>query len=204
MRIFKFAYSPLLLPILFFAVLILIGSVLLLNAESYAVKPLSWTDAVFTATSAACVTGLAVVDTGTCFSGFGQFIILILMQVGGLGILTFTSLAFYLWRQRISFIDRIAVGQSLRHDPTFHLGKFLTRLVTWTFLIEFFGAMFLFIQAPKSFSPFSAVFHAVSAFCNAGFSLFTSSLMDWQGDWSINSVFIVLIFFRWNRLFGSC
>ena len=194
MRIYKFAYSPLLLPILFFAVLILIGSVFLLNAESSAVEPLSWADAVFTATSAACVTGLAVVDTGTCFTRFGQLIILILIQIGGLGILTFASLAFYLWRQRISFTDRIAVGQSLRHDPTFHLGKFLIRLVAWTFLIEFFGAVFLFIQAPKAFPPFSATFHAVSAFCNAGFSLFTNSLMDWQGDWGINIVFILLIF----------
>ena len=81
--------------------------------------------------------------------------------------MTFASLAFYLWRQRVSFTDRIAVGQSLLHDPTFHLGKFLTSLVAWTFIIEFLGAAFLFIQAPNIFSPFSALFHAVSAFCNA-------------------------------------
>jgi trk system potassium uptake protein TrkH len=108
--------------------------------------------------------------------------------------MTFASLAFYLWRQRISLIDSIAVGQSLRHDPTFHLGKFLIRIVAWTFLIELLGAVFLYIRSPDKFYPFSAVFHSVSAFCNAGFSLFTNNLMDLYGDWSINIVFIVLIF----------
>ncbi len=165
----------------------------MLGAEGDSVKPLSWTDAFFTATSAACVTGLVVVDTGTHFTRFGHIIILLLIQIGGLGIMTFASLAFYLWRQRVSFIDRIAVGQSLLHDSAFNLGKFLTRLVAWTFLLEFLGATLLFIQSPNRFSPFSALFHAVSAFCNAGFSLFTKSLMDWQGDWSINIVFILLI-----------
>ncbi len=194
MRIKKFPYSPLVLPIIFFGVLIIIGSALLFSAESDSVEPLSWTDAFFTATSATCVTGLVVVDTGAYFTYFGQIIILFLIQIGGLGIMTFASLAFYLWRKRVSFTDRIAVGQSLLHDPAFHLGKFLIRLVAWTFLIEFFGAAFLFIQAPHIFSPFSALFHAVSAFCNAGFSLFPNSLMDWQGDWSVNLVFIMLIF----------
>jgi trk system potassium uptake protein TrkH len=194
MRIKKFSYSPLVLPIIFFGALIIIGTALLFSVEIDSVKPLSWTDAFFTATSAACVTGLVVVDTGTFFTRIGQIIILFLIQIGGLGIMTFASLAFYLWRQRVSFTDRIAVGQSLLHDPAFHLGKFLARLVAWTFLTEFLGATFLFIQAPNIFSPFSAIFHAVSAFCNAGFSLFTNSLMDWQGDWSINIVFITLIF----------
>lgn len=194
MRIKKLSYTPLILPIIFFGALIIIGTTLLYIAESDSVKPLSWTNALFTATSASCVTGLVVVDTGTYFTRFGQIIILFLIQIGGLGIMTFASLAYYLWRQRVSFTDRIAVGQSLRHDPKFHLGKFLTRIVAWTFVIEFLGAAFLFIQAPNIFSPFSALFHAVSAFCNAGFSLFANSLMGWQGDWSVNIVFMVLIF----------
>ncbi len=194
MRIKKHSYSPLVLPIIFFGALIIIGAVLLFSSESDAVKTLSWTDAFFTATSATCVTGLIVADTGTEFTSLGQVIILILIQIGGIGIMTFASLAFYLWRQRVSFTDRIAVGQSLLHDPAFHLGQFVTRLVGWTFLIEFLGAVLLFVQAPNVFSPFSALFHAVSAFCNAGFSLFTNSLMDWQGDWGINIVFIILIF----------
>ena len=194
MRIKNHSYSPLVLPIIFFGAFIIIGAVLLFSAESNSVKPLSWTDALFTATSATCVTGLIVVDTGTDFTRFGQVIVLFLIQIGGIGIMSFTSLAFYLWRQRVSFTDRIAVGQSLLHDPTFHLGKFLIRLVVWTFLIEFLGAAFLLLHAPNMFSPFYAFFHAVSAFCNAGFSLFTNSLINWQGDWVINIVFIILIF----------
>jgi trk system potassium uptake protein TrkH len=194
MIIKKKSYSPLLLPIIFFGVFIAAGALLLLGSESESAKPLSWTDAVFTATSALCVTGLAVVDTGSYFTRFGQTIILFLIQIGGLGIMTFTSLAFYLWRQRVSFTDRIAVGQSLLHDPKFHLGKFLTHLVGWTFFTEFLGAGLLFILEPDKFSPFSALFHAVSAFCNAGFSLFATSLMEWQGHWRINLVFMGLIF----------
>jgi trk system potassium uptake protein TrkH len=194
MRTRKLSYSPLLLPIIFFSLFIVVGALLLLGSEVDRAKPLSWTDAFFTATSALCVTGLAVVDTGSYFTRFGQLIILFLIQIGGLGIMTFTSLAFYLWRQRVSFTDRIAVGQSLLHDPKFHLGKFLIQLVAWTFFTEFLGAGLLFFLAPDKFSPFSALFHAVSAFCNAGFSLFASSLMEWQGHWRINLVFIGLIF----------
>jgi trk system potassium uptake protein TrkH len=194
MRIKNHSYSPLILPIIFFGVLVILGAVLLFSVESDSVKPLSWTDALFTATSATCVTGLIAVDTGTDLTRFGQVIILCLIQIGGIGIMTFASLAFYLLRQRVSFTDRIAVGQSLLHDPSFHLGRFLIRLVVWTFLIELLGAVFLFVQAPTMFSPFSAFFHAVSAFCNAGFSLFTDSLIHWKGDWGINMVFTILIF----------
>jgi trk system potassium uptake protein TrkH len=182
------------LPIVFFAVVILIGAILLHGSEKNRVDSLSWTDSVFTATSAACVTGLVVVDTGSYFTTFGQTIILCLMQLGGLGILTFASLSVYLWRRRVSITDRIAVGQSLLHDTTFNLGKFLIHLAIWTFTVEFVGGLLLYIRAPGAFSPFSAAFHSVSAFCNAGFSLFSDSLMRWKGDWTVNLIFIALIF----------
>ena len=113
MKTNKLLNSPLMLPIVFFAVVILLGAVLLHGSEKNRVDSLSWTDSVFTATSAACVTGLVVVDTGSYFTTFGQTIILCLMQLGGLGILTFASLSVYLWRRRVSITDRIAVGQSL-------------------------------------------------------------------------------------------
>lgn len=194
MRIGKRAYAPLMLPIIFFVVLIIIGAILLFVAEFDSKEPLSWTDAIFTSTSAACVTGLVTVDTGSYFSYFGQIIILSLIQMGGLGIMTFASLAFYLWRKRVSITDRIAVGQYLRHDPSFHLGIFLIQIVLWTFSIEFAGALFLFIKSPEHFYPFSALFHSISAFCNAGFSLFSNNLIDWQGDWIVNLIFFTLIF----------
>jgi trk system potassium uptake protein len=194
MKIFKSLNSPIIFPIIFFIFIIFFGSVFLHVSEKSKVDSLSWTDSIFTATSAACVTGLVVVDTGSYFTVFGKIIILGLMQVGGLGIMTFTSLSIYLWRRRTTITDRIAVGQILLHDTSFDLGKFLIEIVSWTFIIETAGAVLLYLMKPKAFSPFSAVFHSVSAFCNAGFSLFANSLMAWKGEWKINLVFIVLIF----------
>jgi trk system potassium uptake protein TrkH len=133
------------------------------------------------------------VDTGSFFNTFGQTVILLLIQAGGLGIMTFASLAFYLWRRRISLTDRIAVGQSILHDRTFHLGSFLLRMVIWTLLLEGFGAIIIFLVAPGGISPFSALFHAVSAFCNAGFSLYSDSLVAWKGAWGVNLVIMFLV-----------
>jgi trk system potassium uptake protein TrkH len=193
MKLSKLLKSPILLPILFFITVILLGSILLHGLEESTTDALSWTDAVFTATSAACVTGLVVVDTGSYFSPLGQAVILCLMQVGGLGIMTFTSLSIYIWRRRTTITDRIAVGQILLHDATFNLGRFLIEIVCWTFLTEAIGAALLYIMDPVAFSPFSALFHAVSAFCNAGFSLFRDSLMGYKGHWGVNLVFMALI-----------
>lgn len=184
--------TPISLPILFFLVAILTGTVLLHSSPANS-NNLSWLDALFTATSAVCVTGLAVVDTGSGFSQTGQTIILLLIQLGGLGIMSFSSLAFYLWKKKVSLTDRIAVGQSLLHNSKFHLGKFLIQIVSITMIIELSGAVLLFSLAPGEFSPFSALFHSVSAFCNAGFSLNPDSLMGYRGNWSINLVFMVLI-----------
>jgi trk system potassium uptake protein TrkH len=181
------------LPIIFFAVVILGGTIALHHPVSYNGQPLNWIDALFTATSATCVTGLIVVDTGSFFSRFGQSVILFLIQVGGLGIMTFASLFFYLWRQRVSLTDRMAVGKSLLHDPTFHLGKFLVRIVIWTIIIEAVGGLLILLLSGGEFSLYSSIFHAVSAFCNAGFSLYADSLMRWQGNPGINLIFIALI-----------
>ncbi len=189
----KHPISPFSLPIIFFAAVIGTGTLLLHAPFSASDKAISWIDALFTATSATCVTGLVVVDTGTFFSFAGQAVILGLIQVGGLGIMTFTGLAFYLLRRKVSLTDRIAVGKNLLHDPSFHLGRFLLRMVVWTMVIELTGAVLLFLLAPTSFPPFAALFHAISAFCNAGFALQASSLMAWQGNWGINLVIMLLI-----------
>ena len=93
MNRFKILGLPVVFPILFFVFIILLGAVLLHFSEKNNTHGLSWTDSVFTATSAACVTGLVVVDTGSYFTWFGKTIILCLIQVGGLGIMTFTSLS---------------------------------------------------------------------------------------------------------------
>lgn len=184
---------PIAFPVLFFAGVILTGTVLLHSPMALRGTPISWLDALFTATSATCVTGLAVVDTGSFFSPVGQAIILLLIQLGGLGIMSFTSLAAYLWRHRISIADRIAVGQGLLHDPNFHLGRFLKLIFLWTLFIELIGAGLLYLLDPQGFAGFSALFHAVSAFCNAGFGLRPDSLTAWRGDWGVNLVIISLI-----------
>lgn len=193
MKPFKLNPPPIVYPIIFFIIVILSGAVFLHSSEKNKIDSISWTDSVFTATSAACVTGLAVVDTGSYFTLFGKIIILCLIQIGGLGIMTFTSLSIYLWRRRTTITDRISVGQMLLHNPQFNLGTFLVEIVLWTFIIEVLGALLLFGVAPDSFTPFSALFHSVSAFCNAGFSLFSDSLVQWKGKWGINLIFIILI-----------
>ncbi len=194
MKLKRLLYQPLLFPIIIFGLTILAGSLLLtlpisLNSNT----PLSWTDALFTATSATCVTGLAVVDTMGTFSGIGQLIILFLIQIGGLGIMTLTSLALYLFRQKVTLTDRIAVGQNLLQDPRFRLGRFLLRIVIWTFIIEFIGAALLYWLSDGEMSFISAIFHSISAFCNAGFSLYNDSLSQWSDTLAINIVFIILI-----------
>jgi len=185
--------SPYWLPVWFFAGAILTGATLLYLDASHPGGPLLFVDALFTATSAMCVTGLVVVDTGTYFSTFGQDVILTLIQAGGLGIMTFTTLIIHLLGKHVSLNDRIAVGQSLLRDPSFSLPKFLFRVVAWTFAFEGIGALALWAMDPVGFSPYSAVFHSVSAFCNAGFSLYPDSLTRWAGHGGINTVFMVLI-----------
>ncbi len=185
--------TPLAYPLYYFILTIAGGTVLLHHPASLVGREIAWIDAVFTATSAACVTGLVVVDTGTHFTSFGQGVILCLIQLGGLGVMTYASLVFYLWRQRVSLADRVAVGQSLLHDPSFKLGRFLLRLLLWTCAIEGGGMMLLRLFDPDGFSWFGSLFHSVSAFCNAGFSLFPDSLSAWRGNLWVNIVFMVLI-----------
>ena len=189
----KKLFAPLALPMHFFAAAILLGAAVLCQPISCTGKPVSFLDALFTATSAACVTGLTVVDTGTVFSRFGQTVILTLIQLGGLGIMTFSTLIFYLWRRRVSLVDRIAVGESLLHDSSFHLGRFLTRMVAVTVCVEAAGALALHLLDPEGFGPFSAMFHAVSAFCNAGFALRPDNLMAYAGNPGVNLVVMWLI-----------
>jgi trk system potassium uptake protein TrkH len=185
--------SPNELIILGFALIILCGTVLLRLDVCRTGAELSWLDALFTATSATCVTGLAVVDTGTFFSPVGQGVLLGLIQVGGLGVMTYTSLVFLLWRKRISLSDRTAVRQSLLQDPSFRLGAFLRRVVFGALAIEAVGAALLWLLDPAGFAPWSALFHSVSAFCNAGFGLYADSLVQWRADAGVNLVFMALI-----------
>lgn len=193
-------FGPLALPVVSFALVILLGAILLSLPMSSQGEPVSFVNALFTATSAVCVTGLSVVDTGTSFSLVGQNIILVLIQLGGLGITTYTSLIFILWRRRVSITDRLAVGQALLHDTSFDLRTFLVRVVGIVVIIELCGAALLmcFAQGDGSgntpdMTLYAALFHSISAFCNAGFSLFSNNMMSFQDNWGVNIVLMLLI-----------
>ncbi|MEF2146300.1 MAG: potassium transporter TrkG [Desulfovibrionaceae bacterium] len=188
-------FTPFWLPIWFFVATIF-GGTLLLHMDASrnpGVPAISWLDAMFTSTSAVCVTGLAVVDTGTYFSPLGQALLLGLIQLGALGVMTYTSLVFILLGRRVSLTDRLAVGKALLHDPSFRLGRFLAHVVLGTLGIELAGAFLLHLFDSRGFPLWSAVFHSVSAFCNAGFSLHADSLMQWRTHWGINLAFMALI-----------
>lgn len=187
-----------LLLILSFLSLILIGSGLLLLPAATRGGEISLVDAIFTATSATCVTGLIVVDTGSYFSPFGQGVILALIQLGGLGMVTISSFFAILLGKRMPLKQRYIVRQTHASLHPHEFGQVVKRIVLFALSLEAAGALLLFLSWRRQFAPgealWQAVFHSVSAFCNAGFSLFHDSLTRFQTDWGINAVFLVLIF----------
>jgi len=134
----------------------------------------SWLDAAFTSTSAVCVTGLAVENTATFFSHTGQIIILLLIQVGGLGIMTLTFFAAVVLFEGLSLHDRLLLGKMIQENRLSRIGKTLTFIVVMTVVFESIGAVVLYFGMDSSMGfrerLFHSVFHSVSAFCNAGFS----------------------------------
>lgn len=169
-----------------FAGVILIGTVLLmLPAASVKGQVTHFVDALFTATSATCVTGLIVVDTGTYFTLFGQLIILALIQVGGLGIMTVSTAFALILGQRITLKLENIMQKVVGDSTVLNLFNLLRNIVLVTIGIESLGALVLFSSFVKVLPPgqalYHAVFHSVSAFCNAGFALWSNSLMNF-GD----------------------
>ncbi|MBN2417302.1 Trk family potassium uptake protein [bacterium] len=182
--------------VLSFMTTILIGTVLLtFPAATSDGQGASITDALFTATSATCVTGLIVQDTPTYFSTFGQLVILVLIQLGGLGIMTYSAFVAIL-------IGKFTLGQRKFIQEMFEEEQNLYSMIFYIFkmtlLIEFIGAVALFARwvfhfsSPGQAAYFSA-FHSISAFCNAGFSLFSDSLVQFVADPVINIIIMSLI-----------
>ena len=193
MKSIRFRITPITLPIILFGGAIGIGTILLHNRNALTVSSISWLDALFTATSAICVTGLVTLDTGTTFSLFGQSVILLLIQLGGIGIMTYAALIYYLIRQRVALNDLFVTGQGLQHVRSQPFGKLLIKIVLWTVIIEIIGTFLLYAVAPRDFTFFAALFHSISAFCNAGFSLYQDSLSHWHANWGVNLVVMLLI-----------
>ena len=159
-----------------FALIIILGAFLLtLPIATTSGKGLLWLDALFTSTSATCVTGLVVVDTGTTFTMFGQLVILSLIQIGGLGFMTFATLFAFLLGKRISLKERLLLQEALNNLSVEGIVRLVKRILIFTIVIELIGAILLATRfafdMPLPRAIYYGIFHSVSNFNNAGFDL---------------------------------
>ena len=182
-----------------FAFLIGLGTLILsLPISSATEESLSVIDALFTATSAVCVTGLTIADTGSRFSLFGQIVIIVLIQVGGLGIMTATTLIALLLRKRIQLRERLTIQESFNHITSEGLVRLVLYVIKVALLIEFIGgtilAIFLFSEYGWA-SIYMGYWHGISAFCNAGFDVFgrNNSFESYVGNIGINLTAAMMI-----------
>jgi len=180
-----------------FLLVIWIGALLLKMPFSTNTGHISWIDALFTATSAVCVTGLVVVDTGSFFSVFGQCVILVLIQIGGLGLMTISVVLFQWIGRSISIRHRMAMQDLFSHTPRADIFSMVKSIVGLTAGAELIGGVILTIhwsrELPLLQAVYTAVFHSVSAFCNAGFALFSDSMMRYSDDLLLNATVCGLI-----------
>lgn len=190
---------PQIIAVSFLAV-ILVGTLLLsLPLATQSGKSLPLVDSLFTATSATCVTGLIVRDTGAHFSGFGKLIILVLLQMGGLGIMTFSTLFAILLGRKLTIKQDLVIQRTMAPNKVQNLSTLIKYILFITFGIEFLGALCLALRWGRTMNwsigelLANSIFHAVSAFCNAGFSLFSTSFSSFLKDPFINAIMICLI-----------
>jgi len=189
--------SPTRIFVLSFAAVILSGGVLLWFPFSAAKGYLRFVDALFTSTSAVCVTGLVVIDVGKDLTTLGQVITIFLFQIGGLGIITFSTVFFVLMGRGISFKGREIVQSTFLHTPRRDFMAIAKMVLWFTFAIESIGTVLLFIRFSMDFPPGTALYHAIynaiSAFNNCGYSLFSDNLMGYRGDIIVNLTIMGLI-----------
>ncbi len=184
-----------------FLVLIISGAGLLMLPKASAAENISLVDALFTATSATCVTGLIVKDTGSDFSLMGQVIILALIQLGGLGIVVFGAVFALLLGQALSLRERVAMQDLLSARTLGRISNIIAFIFVGTILIEAVGAVAMFAMfddAPGWIGNvrqqwFCSIFHSISAFCNAGFSLFSDSFISYNKRPQVYTVICPLI-----------
>ncbi|MEQ8472816.1 MAG: potassium transporter TrkG [Marinoscillum sp.] len=176
-------FDPARLFVMSFILIILVGTALLMVPKATH-GGITMIDALFTSTSAVCVTGLVVVDTGHHFTVFGQWVIIVLIQVGGLGIMTFTSYFSYFFRGGSSYETQLLLKDMTSSEKIADVFSTLKKIILVTFVIELIGALFIYFSLDRTQIPtfseraFFAIFHTVSGFCNAGFSTLTNSLYE--------------------------
>ena len=181
----------------FFVVILIGGGILSLPFVTLSGKGTNLIEGIFTATSAVCVTGLTVNDVSTTYNLIGKTIILVLIQLGGIGLITFSSLLILLISKEISYYTKKIVQEDINAETVFNIQKYIKKVIITVLLIELIGAAVLFFEFIKKFKFLKAiyysVFHSVSAFCNAGFSLFSDNLESFKGSMIINTVIPILI-----------
>jgi trk system potassium uptake protein len=162
-----------------FLIVIIIGSGLLMLPTAHTI-PITFLDSLFTSVSAVCVTGLIVVDTATTFTALGKIIVLCLIQIGGLGIMTFTGFFSFIFASSSSFRDRLLLKEIFSSHSLNNLLKLLSKIILWTFLTEAIGAFVIYNSLPLETDNrfLISLFHSVSAFCNAGFSTLSNGLFS--------------------------
>jgi trk system potassium uptake protein TrkH len=177
---------------------IVIGTILLLLPwATIHSQPLSFIDALFTATSAVCVTGLIVADTATDFTVFGHTIVLVLIQIGGLGYATLVTMLLLTMRRHIGLKNRMMMAEALSTLNLQGLIPYVKKIVLWTLIFEVIGATVLSLRFLQDYSFGQAIYHgtfqAISAFNNAGFSSFSTNLIGYRGDLTVNFIVDILI-----------
>lgn len=197
-RLNQLKLNPAQVLVLGFAGLILIGATLLnLPIASQDGKSIGFVNALFTAASAVCVTGLVVVNTATHWTIFGKVVILILLQIGGLGFMTLATLVALLLGRRITLKERLIIQEELNQFTLSGLVKLTRYVILSTIMIEGLGALLLSIRFIPTYGFVKGVsfsiFHSISAFCNAGFDLTGESMVPFVDDVIVNLTVIFLV-----------
>jgi trk system potassium uptake protein TrkH len=190
-------FSPAQVLVLSFTALIASGAILLRLPVSAARDPLTFLDAFFTATSAVCVTGLIVVDTPHDLTVFGQIVVLVLIQLGGLGYMAITTVVGVALGRQLSLHERLTLQEALNVQTMEGLARFVFTVLKLTLLFELTGALILTMRWAGEYgigqATYYGLFHAISAFNNAGFALFSDSLTRFRGDWVVNLIVTTLV-----------
>lgn len=170
-----------------FFLVIVLGTFLLCLPISNQIQGTSLLNHLFVATSATCVTGLVPVVVAEQYTLFGQIIILMMIQIGGLGFITLLMIFFVILKKRLSFTSRILMSEAINKSNLDHLNEFVSYIIRYTFKVELLGAIGLFVVFIQDYSfpqaLYYSVFHSISAFCNAGFDVLGSqSLMNYASN----------------------
>ena len=191
--------SPGRISILAYGLLIASGTFLLLLPVSTNADNLNVVDALFTAASAVCVTGLTVVDTASTFTLFGKTVIMMLIQVGGIGIMVLSTVFLLSLGRRVSMSGKQMIRDTYSYGQGKNVHTLVRDVLIFTLVIEFAGALIMFPRfygrLPLDSAVYFSIFHSVSAFCNAGFSLFPDSFTRFASDWVLNLDICFLIIF---------